>query len=121
MKRPLHFLGFGFFLLLAAALAWVVKPAPAVPVPVPNNEQLVRTTSTLVDWLARHDKAAFEYDFPNLLQCAPPKRYPAGLACVFGITYLNESTRTYTVTLDRGNRPIRVSRSRLTVPVVSPP
>jgi hypothetical protein len=105
--RPLHFLGVGVFIVLALALGYTLRPIPAPPQAVPNTEQLIRMVSTWTDWVERNDPDALEYDYPTLLGCHQPERpwLKGGLACEFGIAYMDETDRRYTVTLDRHNVP----------------
>lgn len=106
------------------ALGWTVRPQPAKPAPpVANEEQLVRVTAFLVDWLENFDPDATHYDFPNLLGCArvvSPLWLAGGLRCRFGVTYPDESTRRYSVTLTRDNVPQPLIRGRRTHATTAP-
>lgn len=115
MKRVLFL---AFLTAAAFAVGYLFAPNPALPAPMPNNEQLVRATSTLTDWLERNDTDALGYDFPNLLGC---DQRGGWLICRYGVTYIDECTRRYTIGIDRNNLPRRVWRAKLKCGAPPPP
>lgn len=107
---------------LAAAAAGGYKIAPGAPTakpaaPLVSDEQRVRIDGGLYSLLESNDPAALA-DFPSPLFCYRHAKQPRGTACVYGVTYSDESTRRYTIILARNNSQLSWRRTALHAPKI---
>lgn len=93
--------------LLGAGFGRVTAPDP--PAPSPSNEQLTIAAATLVHGLEVQNDYALASS-PDFAGCRKTKA--GGVACDFLVTYVDESSATWELTLDDHNVPTLIKRIR---------
>lgn len=96
-------LGFGF--------GWITAPKPKAPAPFPSSEQLTIASSTLVHGLEVQNDYSLA-QAPDFIACRKTMKPASGIACDFRVTYYDESSATWELTLDSKNIPVVIKRLR---------
>jgi hypothetical protein len=87
--------------------------------PLVSDEQRVRMDGLLYALLQVKDPAALS-DFPSPLFCYHRTKTTKGTACVYGVTYEDESTRRYTIVLSPNNTQWAWLRTAEHAPAIPP-
>ena len=106
--RVYHFVGFGVLLVGVAALAWLLKPTPAPPKPTgPDSETLTIAAATLDHGLEVQNDYSLN-SAPSYIGCFATKS--GGWNCDFRVTYIDESSDVWQLTMSSKNIPTLIKR-----------